>query len=181
MLLASRWLERRRLAMAAPFLDPPVLDVGCGRCVAFEVSPTGYAGIDHNRQSILEPSRSGIQVVQGSALHLPFRPQSFQTVLLMAVLEHLRDPHAYLKEATRVLKPGGRVVITTPTPAGQRIHHLLAQFGITSKHAAKDHQSIFSATALKDVVEDIGLEIEFHRLFLLGWNQICVGSLGPGE
>lgn len=178
MALASRWLKRQRVATVAPFLDPPVLDIGCGRCVALEASPTGYVGIDHNKQCLLQPSRSGVQVVQGTALQLPFRSRSFQTVLLMAVVEHLHNPSACLREATRVLKPRGRVVITTPTPAGDRLHHLLPQFGMTSKHAANEHQSIFSAAALKGLMEDAGLDIELHRFFLLGVNQTCIGSLG---
>ena len=179
MALASRWLERRRLSMVAPFLAPPVLDIGCGRCVAFDAVPHGYVGIDANKQCLLERTRAGSQTLHGSAFELPFRPQTFQTVLLMAVVEHLPDPQACLKEAIRVLKPGGRVVITTPTPTGDRLHHVLAQFGVTSKHAADEHQSIFSGTALRRVVKDVGLEAELHRFFLLGANQVCVGFLPP--
>ena len=179
MALATRWLERRRLSMVAPFLVPPVLDIGCGRCVAFDAVPHGYIGIDLRKQSLLERTRADIQTLQGSALELPFRPQTFQTVLLMAVVEHLPDPQACLKEATRVLKPGGRVVITTPTPNGDRLHHVLAQFGVTSIHAADEHQSLFSGAALRQAVKDVGLETELHRFFLLGGNQVCVGFLPP--
>lgn len=50
------------------------------------------------------------------ARHLPFKQNTFDTVLLGEILEHMQtaDAVAALKEAKTVLKPGGRVVATIP-------------------------------------------------------------------
>lgn len=58
----------------------------------------------------------GIQysLVVGDAQNLPLRSKIVDVVSLREVLEHLPDDDRALKEATRVLKPGGVAVITIP-------------------------------------------------------------------
>jgi SAM-dependent methyltransferase len=54
--------------------------------------------------------------IQADARKLPFRPNSFDSVVLGEILEHMQtaDAVASLKEAKTVLKPGGRIVATIP-------------------------------------------------------------------
>jgi glycosyltransferase involved in cell wall biosynthesis/SAM-dependent methyltransferase len=53
--------------------------------------------------------------------HLPFADESFDLVLAMEIFEHLAlDPHFFLCEAWRVLRPGGHLVITTPNICSHR-------------------------------------------------------------
>lgn len=61
---------------------------------------------------------------------LPFRPASFDLVLMLEVIEHLPDiPHA-LREIARVLKPGGIAILSTPNRlnVASRVHYLLSGF-----------------------------------------------------
>lgn len=55
----------------------------------------------------------GVQVV-GFADTLPFADQSFDTVLLTEVLEHVGDLEAAVSELHRVLRPGGHALVTVP-------------------------------------------------------------------
>ncbi len=48
------------------------------------------------------------------ALNQPFEDNSFDTITAMEVIEHLSDPVAFIEEIKRLLKPNGRVYITTP-------------------------------------------------------------------
>jgi SAM-dependent methyltransferase len=52
--------------------------------------------------------------VYGDAARLPFRDASFDAVALLDVLEHLGEPRISLREALRVLKPGGALYISVP-------------------------------------------------------------------
>jgi SAM-dependent methyltransferase len=52
--------------------------------------------------------------VQGDATHIPFRTSNFDAVVCSEVLEHVREPVSVLKEAHRVLKPGGLLLICVP-------------------------------------------------------------------
>jgi SAM-dependent methyltransferase len=52
--------------------------------------------------------------VQGDATHVPFKTSYFDAVICSEVLEHVREPVSVLKEAHRVLKPGGLFLICVP-------------------------------------------------------------------
>jgi SAM-dependent methyltransferase len=150
-----------------------MLDLGCGDCTAAQFTPD-YVGVDSNRDFLPDPAATSAATVQGSGHNLPFRDGAFKTVLAMAVLEHIADPMGCLREALRVLAPGGRLVMTTPTPMGDWIHHWLARVNITSKHAADEHQSVLSPDALCECVVEAGFVLERHKLFLFGGNQVLI-------
>ncbi len=61
---------------------------------------------------------------------LPFRPASFDLVMMLEVVEHLADIPAMLGEIARVLRPGGVAILTTPNRlnASSRLHYLLSGF-----------------------------------------------------
>jgi len=56
----------------------------------------------------------GITDVVGDALALPFEAGHFDCIFASEVLEHLSDPFLFAREVTRVLKPGGSVILTVP-------------------------------------------------------------------
>lgn len=64
------------------------------------------------RRDLLDLARArGCRAVHGDAYALPLPDDSCGTVVLRFVLQHLTDPGAALREATRVLQPGGRLVV----------------------------------------------------------------------
>jgi ubiquinone/menaquinone biosynthesis C-methylase UbiE len=112
----------RRAILHALALRPGerLLDVGCGGGLLLrEACAVGAeaAGVDHSPDMVaLARERSGVDVVQARAEALPFRAGSFEAVAMSVVFQFLAEPLPALREAHRVLVPGGRLAIYTSGP-----------------------------------------------------------------
>lgn len=99
-------------------LNPPFLDIGCGRrsykpeVIAKFGERIAYIALDHYFPQEGEVGR--LPNILGSALHLPLPDLSINTVICSEVLEHLEEDEAAAKEMTRVLNPGGKLILTLP-------------------------------------------------------------------
>jgi ubiquinone/menaquinone biosynthesis C-methylase UbiE len=82
--------------------------VGTGR---FAVPIRVTRGVDPAVGVLNIARRRGIEVVQGIGEALPVAPASFDAVLFIATLCFLNEPLSALREATRVLAPGGAVIV----------------------------------------------------------------------
>ena len=94
--------------------DARLLDVGCGTAWLAEHYPD-YTGIDSSAEAIASARSSGRNVIEASVEdELPFEGESFDAVVLKDLLEHVQDPVGVVREAHRVVKPGGRVFASAP-------------------------------------------------------------------
>jgi SAM-dependent methyltransferase len=114
-LLSPSYLEQRSLLLAlrqaVPYVRGTVLDLGCGRRPYHALLASGGAhivGIDAEADHVPAPD------VCGDVQRLPFRDAVFDTVVTTQVIEHVFDPLSMIREAGRVLKPGGHLVVTAP-------------------------------------------------------------------
>jgi SAM-dependent methyltransferase len=97
--------------------ETSVLDLGCGRGGVVELFWRDVklaAGLDPDVPSLAEHRAPGMPVVRGVGERLPFAGESFDLVVCLWVLEHVRDPKQVLSEVRRVLRPGGHFVFLTP-------------------------------------------------------------------
>ncbi len=94
-----------------------LLDVGCGRAfpMAEKWLSTGarVCGIDPGADRSAVPE--GVEVIEGGSEEMPFGDQKFDVITSCAVLEHLEKPAKVFQEFHRVLKPGGKAVLLTPS------------------------------------------------------------------
>ena len=126
--LASRLLElgsglgRQRRGLRTMFLGelPPgkLLEVGCGsgrfldrmRRLGWDVRGTEF---DPEAAARIR-RRYGLLVDVGELYDLAYEPDAFDAIALSQVVEHVHDPLRLLGECRRLLRPGGRLVLTTP-------------------------------------------------------------------
>lgn len=91
-----------------------VLDIGCADRWVEKHLPAGcdYIGIDYFvTGKLLYGARPD---VFADAAQLPLPDASADTVLILEVVEHLRHPRSALSEIARVLRPGGRLLLSMP-------------------------------------------------------------------
>nr|WP_275585467.1 class I SAM-dependent methyltransferase [Blastococcus saxobsidens] len=115
-----------------------VLDLGCGEGRhAFEAYRRGaeVVAVDWGQQEVETtkrwlgaiaeageaPAMARFEVVRGDLLHLPFPDASVDRVMASEVLEHIPDDATAMREIFRVLKPGGRAVVTVPRYGPERV------------------------------------------------------------
>lgn len=90
-----------------------VLDVGCADAWARTMLvDCEYIGLDYPTTAISMYRTSPDVFADGKAI--PFADGSFDTVLLLEVLEHVREPDQVLREIARVLKPAGTLLLSMP-------------------------------------------------------------------
>jgi ubiquinone/menaquinone biosynthesis C-methylase UbiE len=100
-------------------IPEPILDLGCGdgdfTGVIFDEPIT--AGIDPWWNPLQKSRRGGNYrlLTQAMGDKMPFPDESFASVISNSVLEHIPDIQPVLNEASRVLKTGGKLVITMPS------------------------------------------------------------------
>jgi len=94
-----------------------ILDVGCGTgtMLTYLASYGKAQGVDIDEEAIGYCRERGLTDVRlGSAETLPFEDGSFDLVTALDVVEHLDDDAAALREIHRVLRPGGKLLMTVP-------------------------------------------------------------------
>jgi ubiquinone/menaquinone biosynthesis C-methylase UbiE len=109
---------------------------------------------------------------------LPFPSGNFDHVVMLAVLEHLTEPETVLREAHRVLAPGGSLIMTWPSAMVDPILDLLHKFHLISDEMESDeHQKRIPAMAVQEMLRRIGFRTFFHRRFELGLNNLMVAAV----
>ena len=112
----ARW---NRAIAALPFRCGRVLDLGCAfGFTTLKLARKGYqtVGVDNSERYIAQAKRrhpTG-EYILCSAEALPLSNASFDGVLFLDVLEHVKNEQAVVSEIRRVLKPGGTLVISVP-------------------------------------------------------------------
>lgn len=116
-LAALAWIAAARMRhIPAAAAGSRLLDMACGGgLLAPYLKGSGYrhVGVDLSATAIVLARDHGVEAVRGNVLSLPFRDEVFDVVVAGEVLEHVADLTGAVREACRVLRPGGTLVIDT--------------------------------------------------------------------
>jgi 2-polyprenyl-3-methyl-5-hydroxy-6-metoxy-1,4-benzoquinol methylase len=166
-------LNERRHRAHAKLLDAVgtgkrVLDVGCSSgYLAEPLAARGntIVGLELDAGAAREAERFCEQVLVGDVetMVLPFGPASFDVVLCDDVVEHLRDPVAALARLRPLLRPDGRLVVSTPNVANWaiRLSLLGGRWRYTDRGILdRSHTHLFTRATLRDALETAGYRVE---------------------
>lgn len=165
--LLSSWFEKYLFGAVQKYLDvregETVLEAGCNRGSVVkrmqELGAKAY-GIDINPEAIADGVADDLQVMDATDLKFP--DAMFDKVYSLHTIEHIPDITKALKEMERVLKPGGRLVLTYPTEPGfLRGFFCLYHAVVVYKNpflARKIHVHSLNPKKVRKLVEDINLE-----------------------
>ncbi|MCS7197920.1 MAG: methyltransferase domain-containing protein [Candidatus Bipolaricaulota bacterium] len=180
---AERWFRRQlspyeramleqiaQLAQVGP--ADRVLDVACGTgLVSFVLAPYAreVVGIDIS-PGMLAKAREirhrrevrNVHFVLGEAEHMPFKDGEFDVVVCRLAIHHFPQPERELREMVRVLKPGGRLVISDTVSSEDereaRLHNALERLRDPS------HARMLAPTELVHLIERIGVRVQERLL-----------------
>jgi SAM-dependent methyltransferase len=183
-LIGDRMLKVRACALERPFSS--LLDIGCGRGTLIEAlreraPDVSYTGLELSEESAQIATAKGIDVMRRDlAEPLPFPDESFDVVTFGEVIEHLFDPDSVLDEIHRILKPGGRLIVTTPNlacwlnrilvpagfqpiftePSARKKYGFFFKFLGQNGTLVQGHIRVMTTTALIEFLRDRGYSIK---------------------
>ena len=162
-------LERElfRQACAAP----AALDIGCATgALLHRLKQRGWRvrGVEISPSAEYARNARALDVRSLPLEQNNFPSGSFDVVLASHLIEHLNDPALFVRETFRILKPGGRLYITTPNIAGFQAR----VFGSAWRSAIFDHLYLFSVKTLRALLSRAGFRIERVRT----WGGLAAGT-----
>jgi 2-polyprenyl-3-methyl-5-hydroxy-6-metoxy-1,4-benzoquinol methylase len=173
------WLRSMRIRSIRPYVNRypncNLLDIGCGweakllRAIEPQIE-TG-TGIDFKAPSINSGKLRTISARLDN--QLPFEDSAFDLITMLAVLEHLEYPREILSECSRLLRPGGGLLLTVPSKYAKPVLEFLAfKVGIVNRDEIMDHKQYFNREDLIALFKDIpSLRIVEHEYFQWRFNN----------
>jgi SAM-dependent methyltransferase len=179
-ILPYRWVQllyltdlgRERRMAALTYLKGKVLDVGCG--------PINQVKYEYKGDVVTcDVYQWGDVDIICPAEHLTVHDESFDTVLMLACLNHFQDKHQALSEAKRVLKPGGTLIISMPIAKllGSLVHFVAAWFDYDRIRGIDDKEEYgMSRKAVRKYIYDSGFILIEEKGFLYNLNRLYVAK-----
>ncbi len=158
--------------MVLPHVRGRLLDIGCGLNELVHAYHGDGTGVDVYQWG-------SVDLVVEDTARLPFEDGEFDTVTIVAALNHIPNRAEALTEAYRVLRPQG-IIITTmiPEPVG-RVWHFLGRYRDSDqieRGMKPGEVHGLSQGEVNRLLERAGFKITYEQRFMLGFNLLTIGA-----
>jgi len=151
---------------------PRLLEAGCATGALLEfLRGRGWdvCGVEVSREEAeYARAKRGLDIRSVPLEEVRFPGNHFDLVTASHLIEHLNNPRSFVREVFRILKPGGRFLVTTPNCAGFQAR----LFGNLWRSAIFDHLYLFSKKTLARLLREEGFAVEK----LVTWGGLAAGS-----
>lgn len=164
-----------------------IADLGCGPELRFyhflqsrNVPINKYYGVDalitQKNLSSFKNSNSIELVTKPLVKKISIKDESVDYVVAFAFFEHIDHPKEILAEAYRILKPGGKVILTVPSSLAQPFLEFMSdKLKIISRREIEEHKNYFDKKKLFKIIPKGVKKINvFHKYFEFGLNNLMV-------
>jgi SAM-dependent methyltransferase len=167
----GKLLLRWRIKTVIPYIQGRLLDIGCGMNDLVK-SYSGYSiGVDVFQWG-------DVDLVVDNTAYLPFGDETFDTVTIIAALNHIPNRREVLIEAYRILRRTGIIIVTMIPPRISHVWHFLRKpWDVDQKERGMKNGEIFGLTPkeVRHLLSKAGFDILFEKSFMLGINHITIG------
>jgi len=149
--------------LSSMVLQGLLLDIGCNDCAITRFLPSDryeYLGADLSSSALKEGSHQ--RRILCDACFLPIKTNIIDAVICSEVIEHLEEPHSILEEIVRVLKPKGKLVISTPNKESMflQIQNSLRIPRLHDWRYVESHFQVYSPKEFDALLEEHGFRIK---------------------
>lgn len=155
-----------------------ILEMGCGSAYFSTVLnrefPAGeyeYHGIDMEQDAVKAAKqfvKDENKIVIGSVEKMEYENDSFDNILYLDVIEHVNNDKASIEEAFRVLKPGGKLIVSTPNSGAALTDTFFCEYMHDHGHMENQRDGYY-ANELEDLLKNAGFQIDsvdYSNVFL---------------
>ena len=165
----GKFLVNWRVRTVLPYVKGRLLDIGCGTNELVRHT-VGGVGVD------VYPWGT-VDLVVGNTADLPFDDESFDTVTIIAALNHIPNRQEVLKEAHRLLRVGGRIIITMIPPRLSKVWHFFRKpWDADQKERGMVHGEVFGFTReeVRNLLKEAGFDLILEKPFMFYINRVTV-------
>jgi 2-polyprenyl-3-methyl-5-hydroxy-6-metoxy-1,4-benzoquinol methylase len=148
------FLQKRRFKKVLPYLKGSVLDFGGNDGELKKYVQGDYTLVNYD--------------------HSPMENKYFDTIVALAVVEHIPVDDVYSIFKKFKLKQNGVLFLTTPTPMSKPVLEFLAFLHILDKQNIEEHKHYWTRKEIEALAQSAGFKVKYYKKFQLGFNQYAI-------
>lgn len=161
-----------RIRTVLPRIHGHLLDIACGTNDLVKSYKRDGIGVDVYQWG-------DVDFVVDNTAKLPFESDTFDTVTIIAALNHIPNRIEVLAEAYRILRKNGVIIITMIPPRISRVWHFLRKpWDVDQNERMMKPGEVYGLTpkVVRNLLSDAGFEICFERTLMMGINRLTVAK-----